>query len=303
MKRIVFLFVILFSSIVFSACNNPLAKKAKSGLQVQITNEMNASVYLNGNYVEKTPFVSRELSPGEYDLKIQPDDPSLIPYETKISLKPGLLSVVTWKLAQRPEFSGGVIYEMEEISSSTNSEISFVTIPDGAIVTVAGKEKSFSPVILTDIIPGHVEFEVTLPSYDLQKHTINAIPGYRMLITVKLAKENLNKPEKKEEIIEKKVEEEITEETLSIPATKSATVSAVLATTDEKVLIKSTNFFVNGKEVLRVRDLPEATGKELGFADVGKHYSYLEKTENNWINIEFDGQSGWVSKQYAELAK
>ena len=65
MKRIVFLFVILFSSIVFSACNNPLAKKAKSGLQVQITNEMNASVYLNGNYVEKTPFVSRELSPGE----------------------------------------------------------------------------------------------------------------------------------------------------------------------------------------------------------------------------------------------
>lgn len=106
----------------------------------------------------------------------------------KIRLRPGLLTVVTWKLAQRPELSGGVIYEMEPISSKNKSEVSFVTIPDGAIVSLQGKEKEFSPVIITDVNPDHNEFEVSLPSYESQKHTINVVPGYRMLVNVKLAK-------------------------------------------------------------------------------------------------------------------
>lgn len=314
MKRYLFLFTILISSIIFSACTNPLAKKAKSGLQVQITNEENASVYLDGNYVEKTPFVNRELSPGEYTIKIQPDDPNLIPYETKISLKPGLLTVVTWKLAQRPEFSGGVIYEMEKINSKDNSEISFITIPDGAIVSVAGKEKTFSPVIIPEIIPGHVEFEVTLPSYDIQKHTINAIPGYRMLVTIKLAKENPSGIEQSATTIpqetttlETQVQpqpQQILENTALATDTKDSSNSAsVLSASTKQVKINSTNYFVDGKEVLRVRDLPGSTGKELGVADVGKLYTYLDKTENNWLNIEFNGKSGWVSKQYAQLAE
>lgn len=314
MKRLVLFITLIFTSFFLSACTNPLAKKAKSGLQVQITDAVAASVYLDGNYVEKTPFISRELSPGEYTLKIQPDNPELIPYETQINLRAGLLSVVTWQLAERPEFSGGVIYEMEPISSKNGSEISFVTIPDGAIVAVAGKDKTFSPVIIPDIMPGHVEFEVSLPSYGIQKHTINAIPGHRMLVTVKLAKENLSQSSKKD------VETEITQEAPgeaknvetqepvasasdsanSKTATNSAQTTPIVGS---KVTIKPTNFFVNGKEVLRVRDLPNSTGKELGFADVGNDYKYLEKTENNWFNIQFGTESGWVSSQYAQLVK
>lgn len=310
MKRF-FLLIVLFSGILFSACTNPLAKKAKSGLQVQISNDVPASVYLDDNYVEKPPFVNRELSPGEYKLTIKPDDPNLIPYETDISLKPGLLTVVTWKLAERPEYSGGVIYEMEAISSKHGSEVSFVTIPDNAIITVAGKEKMFSPVIIPDVVPGHLEFEVSLPSYGVQKHTINAIPGYRMLITVKLAKENLN-----EQTTTSTNNTDETQETASPattttppetqtpqPATNSAipTPVSTLPNSGKTVKIKPTNFYVSGKEVLRVRDLPNSAGTELGFAEVGKTYPYLDKTEATWVNIEFEGKSGWISGQYAEL--
>lgn len=318
MKRLVLFITLIFTSFFLSACTNPLAKKAKSGLQVQITDDVAASVYLDGNYVEKTPFISRDLNPGEYTLKIQPDNPELIPYETQINLRAGLLSVVTWQLAERPEFSGGVVYEMEPINSKNNSEISFVTIPDGAIITVAGKDKTFSPVIISDIIPGHLEFEVSLPSYGIQKHTINAIPGFRMLVTVKLAKENISKPIKKVVDVETETNKEASGEAkrVTTPGSNPATTASGSATTTSatssaqitpivgpKVTIKSTNFFVDGKEVLRVRDLPESTGKELGFAGVGNDYKYLDKTESNWFNIQFGNESGWVSSQYAQLVQ
>lgn len=77
----------------------------------------------------------------------------------------------------------------------------------------------------------------------------------------------------------------------------------MLAAKGETVKIKPTNFYVSGKEVLRVRDLPQPTGKELGFADVGSLYPYLGETEANWLKIDFNGEEGWVSGQYAELAK
>lgn len=312
MKRLALLFTLVFASVFLSACN-PLAKKAKSGLQVQISDSVSASVYLDGNYVEKTPFISRELNPGEFILKIQPDDPTLIPYETKITLRAGLLSVVTWQLAERPEFSGGVIYEMEPISVNNKSEISFVTIPDGAIVAVSGKEKVFSPVIIPDINPGHVEFEVSLPSYGIQKHTINAIPGYRMLVTVKLAKENLNNANTKTTMPETNQATQSAIQptpvsatssaltTTPIPATNSATTTQQI--TGAQVKINPTNFFVNGQEVLRVRDLPNSGGKEVGFVAVGNTYPYLGTTQNSWLNIEFDSKTGWVSSQYAQLVQ
>ncbi|GIK83595.1 MAG: hypothetical protein BroJett025_02170 [Patescibacteria group bacterium] len=309
MKRLLLLLVLITASFLLSACN-PLAKKAKSGLQVQITDGVAASVYLDETYVEKTPFISRELNPGEYTLKIQPDDPKLIPYETRISLKPGLLTVVTWKLAERPEFSGGVMYEMEPINAKGKSEVSFVTIPDGAIVTVAGKEKTFSPVIMSDINPGHVEFEVSLPSYGIQKHTINAIPGYRMLVTVKLAKENVAGAAVTSSSDETEQQATNAATTPAPLATASATPVAAtdsatpkLNTTGRQVQITSTNFFVEGKEVLRVRDAPNSSGKELGFADVGSLHPYIGNSQNGWLNIQFNGQSGWVSNQYAQLVQ
>ena len=320
------LVVVLVSSLLLSACN-PLGKAQKSGLQV-ITDDTNASVYLNDAYVEKTPFIDRELSPGEYTLKIQPDEPDLIPYEKTITLRPGLLTVVTWKLAQRPEFSGGVIYEMEPINSKNKSEISFVTIPDGAIVSVGEQEKSFSPTVITDIIPGHTEFEVSLPSYESQKHTINAVAGYRMLVTVKLAKVNLNAPVETVQIknpenqVDPEVQAEL--ETQTQTATKSSATTSAVTTTNPntsasptanqpsqttklsqggQITIKPTNFFVDGSEVLRVRDFPGSSGEELGFAQVGNSYEYLGETTNNWFKISFNDVAGWVSAQYAELVQ
>jgi len=302
-----------FVAIIFSGCN-PLSKNSKSGLQV-ITDGVASAVFLDEQYIEKAPFINREIKPGEYTLKIQPDDPNLVTHETKITLRPGLLTVVTWKLAERPELSGGVIYEMEPIKSKSKSEVSFITIPDGAIVSLQGKEKEFSPVIILDITPGHNEFEVSLPSYESQKHTINAVAGYRMLVNVKLAKVGIGETQKTT-INSDKINDVNSDELNSLvqasesgAASKSGQLDTQTNATEEskttkkQILIKPTNFFQDGKEVLRVRDKAGSAGTELGFATVGKKYAYLEKTEDNWFNISFNGKSGWVSGNYAQIVQ
>jgi uncharacterized protein YgiM (DUF1202 family) len=289
---------IIFTAVFLSGCN-PLNKNSKSGLQV-ITDGSESTIFLDGQYLEKSPLINRDIKPGEYVLKIQPDDPSLVAYETNIRLRPGLLTVVTWKLAERPELSGGVVYEMEPISSKNQSEVSFITIPDGAIVELQGKDKKFTPVIIDGINPGHNEFEVSLPSYESQKHTINVVPGYRMLVNVKLAKINIDS----QDISKKETTKGATEsaKTNNNLATQSGQISGSnLEKTQQQVLINSTDFFVDDEEVLRVRDAAKSTGAELGFAKVGSKYEYLGETQDNWFKINFDGKPGWVSGTFSQI--
>lgn len=302
------LIIIIFATVIFSGCN-PLAKNSKSGLQV-ITDGSESSIYLDDQYIEKAPFINREIKPGEYLLKIQPDDPKLVTYETKITLRPGLLTVVTWKLAERPELSGGVIYEMEPLKSGSKSEVSFITIPDGAIIALQGKDKEFSPVIIPNITPGHNEFEVLLPSYESQKHTINAVEGYRMLISVKLAKIANGDFQNNQKDSSEKIDDSNIELTEQATDSGNATQSGNLPVRDPKnseiskqILIKPTNFFQDGKEVLRVRDKIGLSGIELGFADVGEKYEYLGNTQDNWFNINFNGKSGWVSGTFSQIVQ
>ncbi len=285
--------VLLLSSALMTGCLAQFGP-AKSGLQV-ITTDVPASIFLNGQYLEKTPYIGKDLKPGEYLLKIQPDGPEYVPYETTVSLKKGLLTVVTWKPGSRPETSGGVIYEMEQLTSKKKTEVSFISIPDKAVISFDQEKKDFTPLLVENISPGTHEFEIKLPSYDSQKHTINVIEGYRINITVKLAKQNL-------EIAS--ATPETTDDTT--PATSSATPVRSTAeptptnTNSPHVTITSTNFFQDGVEVLRVRD-KAGSGQEIGFAQVGKSYPYLNQTVGGWYKIEFSGKEGWVSGKYATL--
>lgn len=299
---------------------NPLNRQTKAGLQV-ITSDVSSSVFLDGQFLDKTPYKGEEFLPGSYSLRIEPDDPSLTPHETSITLTKGLLTVVTWKPGERPETSGGVVYEMEPLTNKNRSELSIVSLPDGVIVKVDDDPKEFTPLLIEDIEPGQHEFEVSLPSYETQKHTINVIEGHRMNITVKLAKATESLPTTTEEVGEADGSGQATS------SAKQATESARLQTnesetedeseeeTTEKppstevgsendgptVTITSTNFFVSGQEVLRVRDQASTAGEELGFAEVGQSYPYLDETTAGWYKIEFEGEEGWVSSSFSEL--
>lgn len=305
MNKLTRLLILVLIPITLSGCS--LFKSKNAGLQV-ITNDISSSVFLDGQYLEKTPYIGKEFQPGVYTLRIQPDDPNLVPYETSIHLTAGLLTVVTWKPGERPETSGGVIYEMEKLSGKNQTELSIISLPDSAIVSIDDGTKQFTPVLIDAIEPGQHEFEVTIPSYETQRHTINVIQGHRMNVTVKLAKTIATQQEIKEDKIETLDEDQIASQS-SKPATDSASPVPLRQALDQPltgpfVTISSTNYFVDGQEVLRARDEASPAGAEVGFAKVGTQYQYLNETYNGWYKIQLDEDTaGWVSGQYSSLGE
>lgn len=309
MKRVFKLVLVLFITVLFSGCTDALTKSNKSGLQVY-TNDIPAAVFLDGQHLDKTPYINKELKPGQYLLKIQPDDSSLVPYETTINLRKGLLTVVTWKAGTRPELSGGVVYELEKLASSSQTELSVVSIPDGAIVSIDQGETQFSPVLMADVEPGTHEVTVSQPSYETQSHTVNVVEGHRLEVLVKLAKNPSETATQESEVSPK-------DSNLEEAKPSPSPVSESEDTTEDEapdlnidlsaeiagptVTITSTNFFQNGEEVLRVRDAASSAGKELGFAVVGTQYAYLEESTAGWYKIDFEGEEGWISSRYATL--
>jgi hypothetical protein len=336
--RILHLSLLAAATVILSGCNF-LQKPKHSGIQV-ITNNVPSAVFLNDQHINNTPLHEKTIAPGQYTLKLVPENPELAPYETTVTLREGLLTVVTWKPAERPELSGGVIYEMEPLDNRTRSEVSFVTIPDGAIISFQSRERTFSPIILTDVAVGQHEFELTLPSYETQKHTINVIPGFRMVIRAKLAKNaptgdaagtsELDGAEEEgggtatsaasasQSAVASGSARALSagggEQLPIVPAPQSASASAQASNIDvtsdkvatssataTKIRVGKTGFFLNGAEALRVRDAAGATGKELGFLTVGETAPYLKETKSGWHKISFKREVGWVSSDFTQL--
>ncbi len=267
----------------------------KSGLQVN-TQDTPSSVFLDGQYLEKTPFIGTEIKPGTYQLSIQPDDQTLAKYDTTVTLRKGLLTVVTWKPGARPEQSGGITYELEKLDSK-QTELSVTSIPDGAIISIDGGAKEFAPALLSDVSPGSHTLTISLPSYETQEHTINAVAGHRLNASVKLARSSSQSQPDISPLLN------VATPSADI-SSQNASGSAVLpGSTGETVLIESTGFVQAGKEVLRVRDTAGPSGAELGFAEVGSSYPYLGETTNGWLKIIFEGKPGWVSGTYATLSQ
>ncbi|MBU0579205.1 SH3 domain-containing protein [Patescibacteria group bacterium] len=280
--------ILLLTTFFFTGCTF-FDKKNVAGLQV-ITNNTSSSLFLDGQYLDKTPFIDKAIKPGKYTLKIEPDDTNLASYETQVVLRKGLLTVVTWKPGDRPETSGGIIYEMEEIKSN-QGELSFITIPDNTIISFDQGEQQFSPLALKNIEPGHHQFELSLPSYEKQQHTINVVKGHRITITAKLAR--AVPPDDKEE----NNSIQTTDKRIFDLASESAQVST---SSGQLVTIKATNFFQDGAEVLKVRSLASPSAEIVGYAKVGQDYPYLNETSEGWYKIQLNEQTGWVSGQYTE---
>lgn len=286
--------LLLFCLFLLSGCN-VLTRRDKTGLQV-MTNDVPSTVFINDQFIEKTPIIDKTLSPGEYELRIVPDDESLVPYETIIVLRKGLLTVVTWKPGKTTDTSGGVIYEMEPLKNKDASEISFITKPEGVILTLDGGEKQFSPKIYTDLQPGNHTFEATLPSYETQNHTINVVKGYRMIVKITLSKSyNKNFPSPGPDM-------KIATESATITASNSATASTS-TNLSKGAKILSTNYFIDNKEVLKVRQKPDSSSPEIGTVEVGTIYQIVEE-DDEWLNISMTARTrGWISKRYAEIIK
>lgn len=283
MRILLLIVAMLVAAFLLLSRFNPLELKLKAGLQVT-TDNVPASLFLDSEYLDKAPFTSQKIQPKQYLLRIEPDEAGLAPYDLSVTLNKGMVTVVKWKPGPTAETSGGVIYEMEKLRNANDIQIYFQTVPDGAILTLDNGGKQFSPVLITDLSEGSHEFEVSLPSFETQQHSVSLIKGHKVTITIILGK--LRAGDAKT----------VPAESGTQPADGQTSLSQALG---PRVQILSTNFFFNNQEVLRVRDAASPAGAELGFAPVGSSYPYLDET-SGWFQINFDDQPGWVSAQFSQ---
>ncbi len=290
MKKLVF---VLISSLLLGGCNvKDLFIKPPAGLE--IATSPSSTVFLNGENKGETPFSDKNLKPGSYTLKLVPSsDPSLSPYETKLSLTSKASTIISRTLAASDLDSSGYTLQLVEDTSGATF-LSIISEPDTISVTIDNQPSGFTPLSKLPTTPGSHSLVVTSPGYLPQELSVIAVKGYNLIVNFKLASQTIVLTPPSPSPAVSSAAAGLAPLASTPPATTSATTMA-----KPYVLIGET-----GTGWLRVRQDASGTSEELGKANTGETLKYLgESTELGWHKVEFEGQVGWVSGKYVTVVK
>ena len=142
MKNIVYVLVFISLSVLavkYSSLaeNYILGIEEKAGIRVLSFPEQ-ANVYIDGLSVGKTPYEDKELSKGEYGLKVESEDKV---WQGKVTLNSGTLTIVNRELSNHPTSSAGEVLSLEK-----GRGITVISTPSQADVEVGGKNFGKTPI-------------------------------------------------------------------------------------------------------------------------------------------------------------
>lgn len=238
-----------------------------------------SSVYINGVLVGKTPFKGAYKA-GELTIKLVPDDTgsALLPFETRLTLAPGIQTVVRREFGPSEDLSSGDITSFDKGNSKETSLV-VVTTPENSQISLDGVPRGFAPYKTSLISPAQHQITIKAPGYIDRVMSSNAIEGYRLTIFAKLAKGGDD------------------------PSVLSSTATpAPVAKTYVLIMQTPTGF-------LRVRTEPGNAGEEIAEVKPGSKYLFLdEDAATHWYKIQYEdaqpglpnGITGWVSNQFAK---
>ena len=268
MALIVFLMLSVFVGLVFVASGY----LKPQGSAISIESVPVATVYLNGEAVGKTPY-SANFKPGEVHLEIIPDGvaDSLLSYETRINLNPGVKTIVRRVFGSSESDSSGETISFET-NSNTPASLSIISDPDAAQISIDGVVKGFTPIKITKITPGEHQLIVSAPSYASKTFNVNAVDGYKLTVISKLAE--------------------------GVRPSPSPTVVLGVEKILKEVLILDTP-----TGYLKVRRDPTTLSPEIGRVTPGLKYELVNTDKKTgWYQIKYDGEKiGWISNRYAAV--
>lgn len=282
---LIFLAVIGF--FVFSR----LSKPGKAALQISAS--PNAKVFLNGEEMGTTLYFNDKLEPGEYSVKLVPEgEGELASWEGQITLVSNIQTFIKRQFGPDQDSSSGEIISLEKAADSKTASLSVVSQPDGALVKIDGESKGFAPV-QTEIDANEYQIEISTPGFLTKTVKVQTIIGYKLTLTVQLARQDLEgvadatpsgeeaEGEEETETEEEEAKEEEEDSNLEKPYVK----------------IKETP-----TGWLRVRLEPSTSATEAAKVNSGETFPYLDEEENGWYKIEYEAdEEGWISGVYAEL--
>lgn len=179
LKKIFFIFYLLFFIFFLSGCTFIGSNKPAA---LQITSTPEASVFLDGKHLGKTPFFTGQLDAKEYTLKITVSEAS---YTEKIVLTAGALTAVNRELSANFLGQSG-----ETLSLNKQGKGVFVSsYPDKAEVSLDGKIAGETPMIIGDVKEGDHQISINKTGYIQREFAIKSSDKYQLLANVTLASE------------------------------------------------------------------------------------------------------------------
>jgi hypothetical protein len=304
-KKTLVLLTISLLPIVLSACSIPfIGGNKKAALQINSTPK--ATVFLNDQHAGTTPFFDENLKEGEFIVKLVPETTgaTVDSWEGRVKLTSGILTVVSRDLAALEEDASGYILTLEPITDKSKSALSVVSTPDKAIVTLDGEPKGFAPLSLENLSEGDHNLLVSLPGHKEKEIKAKAVNGYKLILSVQLAKDKTGEKDENEATESAQLEDDedtdVTdddsslEDDLSVDEPDESTSSANL---DRPYVT------INSPEVgwVRVRAEDSTSSEELAKVNDGESYKLIDTTPVGWYQIEYaKGKEGWISGKYAE---
>lgn len=224
---------------------------------LQVTSVPEASIFLDGKHIGKTPFFSDQLKSGEYLLKISASEAS---YVDKVILTGGTLTVVNRELSNNFLAQSG-----ETLWLDSGKKGLFVSsLPGKADMTIDGRLVGKTPFLLDEIEDGEHKIILTKAGFIDREFSIKTSSKYQVMANVTLASEVAKNPQPSP---------------VPLPQVEKV-----------KVLATSVGF-------LRVRREPSLTAAEIGRVKTGDELEVIQETKDwikvkfegkqGWISAQY----------------
>ena len=282
----------LLALIVF-LIGRTLPGRKKSALSVSTTPQ--ATIFLDGEFLGQTPYYNEKLKPGDYVLKIVPESSgqALNPWEGRVTLSPGILTVVNRELGLTQDDSSGEILSFEPSADKNATSISIVTTPDGAVVNLDGEPKGFAPISLDKITEGDHILLITSPGYQDKTIKAKTVKGNKLIVSVQLARAAAAP------VVDAETQQEATP-AASPKVSPKPSASPKTATGSAGMVRPYVQIDSPDTGWVRVRTEASTAGEELTKVDHGESFPLIDE-KSGWYQIEYEtGKNGWISGKYAE---
>lgn len=304
MKRYLTLFILFLSTVILSGCSL-LPSSKKAALSVKATPK--ATIFLDGEHLGQTPYYNEKLKQGEYVLKIVPESSgeALSIWEGRLTLSPGILTVVDRELGLTQDSSSGEILSFEPLADKNDISMTVVTTPDGAVVNLDGEPRGFAPLSIDDLSEGDHILVITSPGYRERSIKTKTVKGHKLIASVQLARETV--------AIETEEEEEATKSAEASPKTspKPSPTPSPGASPSPQASPKSSptadiarpyaqvNNEVDGYVNCRSGPVRESDNL-VTTLDHGDKFPFLDE-QSGWYQVEYEtDKQCWITGKYAE---
>lgn len=169
--------IALFVRFALPLLSQLLGYQEKSGLK--ITSIPEATVYINGKEVGKTPYQDENLQVAEYNVELQTDQAS---WQSKVDLTNGTMAVINRELALSAASSSGEI-----LTLNSGRGVVITSTPSSSGVEIDGQPAGKTPLSVSSLSSGEHTFILSHDGF-LKRSIRASIPeGMALNIAVDLA--------------------------------------------------------------------------------------------------------------------